>query len=338
MIRYFDNFDLKPYNTFAINAKASSFFEFTEIEDLLDFIGNKQMPSDFLVIGGGSNLLFINDFNGLIIYPNIPGISVQREDRNHVYVEAGAGVKWDDLVDYAVKYNFGGVENLSDIPGKVGASPVQNIGAYGVEVKDCICSVKGVFVETGQQFEFLNKDCKFGYRDSIFKNELKNKIVVTSVTYKLDKFPEFNLEYGALKKEVESKGEVNLQNVRQAVIQIRGSKLPDPAVLGNAGSFFKNPVVEQETVDRLKSEFSNLPVYESQEAGKLKVAAGWLIDQCGWKGYREGNVGVHQDQALVLVNYGNAAGREIIDLANKIQNSVFDKFGISISPEVNVIH
>ncbi len=337
MIRLFENFDLKPYNTFAINAKASSFFEFTEIEDLLAFIDNKQIPSNYFVIGGGSNLLFINDFDGLIIYPNIPGISVQNEDRNHVYVEAGAGVKWDELVDYAVKYELGGVENLSNIPGKVGASPVQNIGAYGVEVKDCIHSVKGVFVETGQQFEFFNDECRFGYRDSIFKNELKNKIVVTSVTYRLDKFPEFNLEYGALNKEVELLGEVNLNNVRKAVIQIRDSKLPDPKVLGNAGSFFKNPVVEPETVESLKSRFSNLPVYESQEAGKLKVAAGWLIDQCGWKGYREGNVGVHQDQALVLVNYGNATGSEIVSLAQKIQNSVFEKFGISISPEVNII-
>jgi len=337
MIRYFEKFDLKPYNTFGIRAKADSFFEFTETDDLLAFIGNKQIPSDFFVIGGGSNLLFVSDFNGLIIYPNIPGISIKDEDRNHVYVEAGAGVVWDDLIDYAVKCGFGGVENLSNIPGKVGASPVQNIGAYGVEVKDCIHSVKGVFVDNGQQFEFVNDECRFGYRDSIFKNELKNKIVVTSVTYKLDKFPEFNLEYGALKHEVESFGEVNLQNIRRSVIQIRDSKLPDPKLLGNAGSFFKNPVIEPEIVDRLKSKFGNFPVYESQEAGKLKVAAGWLIDQCGWKGYRDGDVGVHKDQALVLVNYGNASGHDVVNLSQKIQNSVFEKFGISISPEVNII-
>jgi UDP-N-acetylmuramate dehydrogenase len=337
MIRYKENLNLKQYNSFGIEVIAKSFFEFTEKEDLIEFLSKNRLSEKRLILGGGSNLLFITDFDGLIIFPNIPGIGLVNEDRNHIYIEAGAGEKWDDLVSFVVKYDLGGLENLSNIPGNVGASTVQNIGAYGIEAKDHIFLVKGVDLTTGSEVEFSNEDCRFGYRDSIFKNELMGNFVVTSVVFKLDKFPEFSLDYGSLKSEVEKLGEINLVNIRQAVINIRTSKLPDPEKIGNAGSFFKNPVVLNDMAERLQVQFPNIPVYESQQTGMTKLAAGWLIDQCGWKGYREGDAGVHKDQALVLVNYGNATGKEIFSLSEKIKDSVFEKFGVELEPEVYVI-
>jgi UDP-N-acetylmuramate dehydrogenase len=337
MIRYKENLHLKQYNSFGIEVIAKSFFEFTEKEDLIEFLSKNRLPEKRLILGGGSNLLFTSDFDGLIIYPNIPGIGLINEDRNHIYIEAGAGEKWDDLVSFVVKYDLGGQENLSNIPGNVGASTVQNIGAYGIEAKDHIFLVKGVDLTTGGEVELSNEECRFGYRDSIFKSELKGNFVVTSVVFKLDKFPEFSLDYGSLKSEVEKLGNINLANIRQAVINIRTSKLPDPEKIGNAGSFFKNPVVLNDLAERLKVQYANIPVYESQLPGMTKLAAGWLIDQCGWKGYREGDAGVHKDQALVLVNYGNATGKEIFSLSEKIKSSVFEKFGVLLEPEVNVI-
>jgi UDP-N-acetylmuramate dehydrogenase len=337
MIRLLNNFDLLQNNTFHLKAIAKNYFEFTESEELLFFLEKGYLTEPYLILGGGSNMLFQNNFDGLVIHPNIPGIFQVNEDRNHIYLEAGAGVEWDELVDYAVKYDLGGLENLSLIPGKVGASPVQNIGAYGVEVKDCIHLVKGIDLHSGKREEFFNADCKFGYRNSIFKNELKNQIVVTSVVFKLDKFPVFILDYGALKSEVEKLGDLTLANVRKAVITIRESKLPDPKLIGNAGSFFKNPIVDQLKADKLKEEYANVPIYNSSEHGKVKLAAGWLIDQCGWKGYRLGDAGVHTDQALVLVNYGNATGIEILSLSEKIRSSVFEKFGVLLEPEVNMV-
>jgi UDP-N-acetylmuramate dehydrogenase len=337
MIRLKENLNIKPYNSFGIEANAKSFFEFTEKEDLCEFLSKNELPEKILILGGGSNLLFISDFDGLVIYPNIPGIGLINEDRNHIYIEAGAGEKWDDLVSMSVKYELGGLENLSNIPGNVGASSIQNIGAYGKESKDFIYQVRGVDLFSGEEVEFQNVDCHFGYRDSIFKNELKGKIVVTSVVFKLDKFPEYSLDYGSLKTEVEKLGDINLATIRQAVINIRSSKLPDPVKLGNAGSFFKNPVVNKDVAEKLQLQFAKIPVYESQQPEKVKLAAGWLIDQCGWKGYREGDAGVHKDQALVLVNYGKATGKEIYLLSEKIKESVFEKFGVELEPEVNIV-
>jgi UDP-N-acetylmuramate dehydrogenase len=337
MIRFLENLDLKPYNSFGISVSARSFFEFTEREDLVEFLQTNKLPEKKISLGGGSNFLFTADFDGMIIHPNIPGLGLVTEDRNHIYVEAGAGEKWDDLVDFAVKYQLGGLENLSNIPGNVGASPVQNIGAYGKEAKDHIWLVKGVDLTTGAMVEFTNEQCCFGYRDSIFKNDLKNRIIVTSVVFQLDKFPEYNLDYGALKAETEILGEVNLANIRQAVINIRSSKLPDPVKIGNAGSFFKNPVVGSSIAENLKVKYGSIPLYVSSELGKVKVAAGWLIEQCGWKGFRDGDAGVHNDQALVLVNYGNASGGDILALSEKIKTTVFEKFGVMLEAEVNVV-
>ncbi len=337
MIRLLDNYDLTAYNTFRIRAKAKKFFEFTEPDELIFFLQEGGLPGNFFVLGGGSNLLLKNDFNGLIIYPNIPGVGEVGEDRNHIFLEAGAGVEWDELVRLSVVFELGGLENLSLIPGKVGAAPVQNVGAYGVEAKEYIHLVRAVDLQTGQKVEFTNEQCRFGYRDSIFKNELKNKVVITSVVFKLDKFPEYNLEYGALKAEVDKAGETTLQNVRDAVIRIREAKLPDPEKIGNGGSFFKNPVVNDDVAKKLKDEYKGMPAYPSGIDDKTKLAAGWLIDQCGWKGYREGNVGVHSEQALVLVNYGGATGAEVVALAEKIKQSVNRKFGIELMPEVNII-
>ncbi|MGQ8335074.1 UDP-N-acetylmuramate dehydrogenase [Sunxiuqinia sp. A32] len=338
MIRFKEHYSLQQYNTFGIDAKARYFFEFTELEDLMVFQDSNSSFKDLpvLLLGGGSNLLFVNDFNGVVIHSNVPGIKQVNEDRNHVWLEVGAGEDWDAFVDYCVRNDFYGLENLSLIPGNVGAAPVQNIGAYGVEVQDYIDTVKGYDLQTQTEYDVSASECKFAYRNSIFKNELKNRFVVCSVVFRLDKFPEFKLNYGHLKSEVEKYGEVTAQNVRKAVIQIRESKLPDPEEFGNAGSFFKNPVVSNEEAEALKSKHELIPLYPSGD-GLTKVAAGWLIEQSGWKGFREGDAGVHEKQALVLVNYGNATGQEIFQLSEKIKQSVFEKFGIELEREVNVI-
>ncbi|HAZ04327.1 MAG: UDP-N-acetylenolpyruvoylglucosamine reductase [Bacteroidetes bacterium GWF2_42_66] len=338
MIRFQKNFSLKSYNTFGIDACAKYFFEFTELNDLTEFLSLDTSPEDepVLIMGGGSNLLFLNDFDGMIFHVNIPGIKLIDESRNQVWIEAGAGVNWDELVEYSVFYRWGGMENLSLIPGKVGAAPVQNIGAYGVEAKDLIETVNGFDLKTMSEYSISAHDCRFAYRDSIFKHELKNRFLVTSVVFRLEKFPEYKLDYGDLKNETEKLGAVNVRNIRRAVVGIRESKLPDPKVNGNAGSFFKNPVVDVALAEKLKSEFGTIPVYPSAD-GKVKLAAGWLIDRCGWKGFRDGDAGVHEKQALVLVNYGNATGRQIFDLSEKIKQSVLNKFGVELEREVNVI-
>lgn len=338
MIRFQKNFSLKNYNTFGIEARARSFFEFTELNDLTDFVttDSNWENESILILGGGSNLLFLNDFSGMVIHANIPGIKKVNENQNQVWVEAGAGVNWDELVEYSVFYGWGGMENLSLIPGKVGAAAVQNIGAYGMEAQNLIETVNGFDLKTMSEYSISAHECSFDYRDSIFKQKLKNRFIITSVVFKLDKFPEYNLGYGDLKNEVEKLGAINVRNIRKAVIGIRESKLPEPKIIGNAGSFFKNPVVGNDTAEQLKLKHGNLPVYASTE-GKSKLAAGWLIDQCGWKGYRDDDAGVHEKQALVLVNYGNATGQQIFDLSEKIKQSVFEKFGIELEREVNVI-
>ena len=338
MIRFLENHSLKSYNTFGVDALAGYFFELTDPMDLMVFLQSNKTWKDekIFILGGGSNVLFTGDFNGLVIHPNVPGINIVKEDPWNVWLEAGAGVEWDEFVGYCVSCGFGGLENLSLIPGKVGAAPVQNIGAYGREVCDLIESVSGFTLISAEQATLTAEQCNFAYRDSIFKKELKDKFIITSVLFKLDKYPEFVLDYSGLESEVRKLGEVSLINIRQAVINIRSAKLPDTKKIGNAGSFFKNPVVEVAIADGLKSRYPDMPLY-AVDKDKSKLAAGWLIEQCGWKGFRDGDAGVHDRQALVLVNHGNASGNEIYNLSEKIRKSVFDKFGIDLAHEVNLI-
>ncbi|TKG88909.1 UDP-N-acetylmuramate dehydrogenase [Puteibacter caeruleilacunae] len=338
MIRFFENYSLRKHTTFGIEAKAKFFFEFTESSDLIEMI---QANASFqevnkLIIGGGSNYLFTQDFDGIVLHPNIPGIRILQDDGRYVSVEAGAGVVWDDFVDYCVNEGLGGVENLSLIPGCVGAAPVQNIGAYGVEAKDVIERVNVVDLKTAERYSMHHTECKFGYRNSIFKHELKDKVIVSSVEFRLERQNTVNLAYGRLKDEVSKYGDPTIKNVRKAVVAIRESKLPDPLEMGNAGSFFMNPVVEESHVNDLLQNYPDMPYYDVDGVRK-KLAAGWLIEQCGFKGCRKGDAGVHQDQALVLVNYGKAGGQEILDLSEEIRTAVDKKFGVILQREVIVV-
>jgi len=328
---------LLPYNTFGINAKADYFIEYDSIADLqavlqMDIVKQNRI----LHIGSGSNLLFLKDFEGVVLHSAIKDITGTREDVDSAYLEVGSGVVWDDLVAYCVLNGLGGIENLSLIPGEVGASAVQNIGAYGVEVQDIILEVNAVEIETATVRTFSNEECHYGYRSSIFKNELKGKYIITSVLFRLDKKPKFKLNYQHLEEEVLKCGEVNLQTIRQTIIAVRESKLPDPKVLGNAGSFFMNPIIAKTLFVSLQEKYPNIPHYVVSETEE-KVPAGWLIDQCGWKGKQIGRAGVHDKQALVLVNLGGATGAEIVHLAEQIQSSVKETFGIELRPEVNYI-
>ena len=338
MIRFSENHSLKAHNTFGIDAKAKYYFEFTELEDLQVFLNsNKSWKEEkLIVLGEGSNILFMNDFDGLVIHPNVPGMNPVWEDRNHEWFEVGAGEVWDEFVEFAVNQGLGGAENLSLIPGKMGAAPVQNIGAYGQEVCRLVEKVKGFDLEKGCAVEFPATECGFAYRNSVFKNYLRNRFIITSVILRMDKFPEFNLGYGQLEEKVNEKGGASLHNIREAVIEIRSSKLPDVKELGNAGSFFKNPVVDKKMADQLLVTSPDIPVYPGGE-GKYKLAAGWLIEQAGWKGKRIGDAGVHEQQALVLVNYGNASGKDIYALSKEICKSVSEKFGVTLEREVNCI-
>jgi len=338
MIRFSEDYSLKQLNTFGIDARAKYFFEFTEPDDLLVFLNSNESLKEekLIVIGEGSNILFLNDFDGLVIHPNIPGIQIVKEDRQNICIEVGAGEIWDEFVQYIVDFGLGGIENLSLIPGSVGAAPVQNIGAYGQEVGNVVARVKGFDLATKLTPEFSGEQCEFGYRSSIFKSALKNSFIITSVVFRLEKFPEYILNYGQVEEKAKAKGEVNLKTIREAIIEIRQSKLPDVKELGNAGSFFKNPEVDTEFAEQLKLQFENIPVYPAKN-GKTKLAAGWLIEKAGWKGIREGAVGVHEKQALVLVNYGNATGQQIYDFSEKIKQSVFEKFGVDLEREVNCV-
>jgi UDP-N-acetylmuramate dehydrogenase len=338
MIRFSENYSLKQHNTFGIEARAKYFFEFTDVEDLSVFLNSNETIKDekIIIIGEGSNILYLNDFDGLVIHPNLPGIQIIKEDRQNIWIEVGAGEVWDEFVQYSVDYQLGGIENLSLIPGSVGAAPVQNIGAYGQEVGNIVEKVKGFDLKTNMPVEFSAEQCEFGYRSSIFKSKLKNSFIITSVVFRLEKFPEFVLNYGQVEEKVKEKGEVNLHTIREAIIKIRQSKLPDVKELGNAGSFFKNPEVELAIAEKLKTQYENLPVYPTK-TGFAKLAAGWLIEKAGWKGMREGDVGVHEKQALVLVNYGNSTGQQIYDFSEKIKQSVFVKFGVELEREVNCI-
>lgn len=331
------NISLKKFNTFGVDYIADCMIHVkTEKEAIALFKGEISWKKPLLVMGSGSNILFTCDFKGTILLVEFGGIKIEGKTGDNVIISAGAGVSWDNLVEWTVKNGFSGLENLSLIPGTVGATPVQNIGAYGIEVKGLIEKVKTICISDGSIRLFNKAECEFGYRNSIFKKSEKGRYLVTRVYYKLMVSPLLNLSYDSLKEEVISLGGETLINVRQAVINIRRKKLPDPDVIGNAGSFFKNPVVTCAVADRLKIEYPGIPWYEDQP-GLVKLAAGWLIDQCGWKGKRTGDAGVHDKQALVLVNYGKATGKEIYYLSEKIKNSVRVKFGVELDREVEVV-
>lgn len=328
---------LLPFNTFGIDVKTDYLIEYFSVEELSAILKSELVTSSRLLhVGSGSNLLFLNDFDGVVLHSQLKSIDLLTTDEQSVYVEVGAGVVWDDFVDFAVNKGWGGVENLSLIPGETGAAAVQNIGAYGVEVQSVIDRVKTVEVESGEIREFSNAECEYGYRESIFKTMLKGKYIVTSVVFRLECVPTFTLDYQHLEDEVRKNGDLSLANVRQTIIAIRQSKLPDPAVQGNAGSFFMNPVIPKSLFVQLQSQFPEMPHYYVSETDE-KVPAAWLIDKCGWKGKQIGKAAVHDKQALVLVNKGGATGAEIVFLAEQIQLSVKEKFGIELRPEVNYI-
>jgi len=328
---------LLPYNTFGIDVKADYLIEYDSASDLQAVLQSEVVKNNrILHIGSGSNLLFLDNFKGVILHSAIHSIDKVQEDADSVSLEVGSSVKWDDFVGYCVDNGLGGVENLSLIPGEVGASAVQNIGAYGVEVQDVIEKVNTLDLETTDFRTFSNEECRYGYRESVFKNELKAKYIITSVVFRLNKIPEYKLNYQHLEEEVLKNGPVNLQNIRKTIISIRESKLPDPKVSGNAGSFFMNPVITKDLFNSLLERYPQIPHYNVSETAE-KIPAAWLIDQCGWKGKHIGNAGVHAKQALVLVNLGGATGSEIVYLAEQIQLSVKAKFGIDLKAEVNYI-
>lgn len=331
------NISLKKYNSFGLDYKARYLVEArTEKEAASLFDGKIRLTGPILIMGGGSNLLFTHDYCGTIIVPGFKGIKCEKKPDDFIVISAGAGVLWDRLVEWSVSKGYSGLENLSLIPGLVGAAPVQNIGAYGVEARDTIVRVKTISTHDGSIRFFANDECEFGYRNSIFKNREKGNYLVTRVYFRLKTNPIPDLAYGALKDEVMKLGEPSLKNVRQAVINIRRSKLPDPAKIGNAGSFFKNPVVESKVAENLRNRFTGLPCY-TDSTGSVKLAAGWMIEQCGWKGKRINDAGVHEKQALVLVNYGRATGKDLLDISEKIKLSVYEKFGIQLEREVEII-
>ena len=334
-----ENYSLKKLNTFGIDAYGRYFMELKNLSEIQEILSERTFSNTpKLILGGGSNLLFTRNFDGLILKNDLQGIEVIKEDDDHYYIKAGAGVGWHDLVMHCIANNYGGLENLSLIPGKVGASPMQNIGAYGVEIKDHFYELEAIHVADKTVRIFNNADCKFGYRESVFKHELKNKYIITSVTYKLLKKPVLNTSYGAIEKELEGMGvkELSIQAISKAVCNIRSGKLPNPAEIGNAGSFFKNPEVVLAQYEFLKTQFPAIVGYDLDN-GNVKLAAGWLIEQCGWKGQTFGDAGVHKLQALVLVNYNNAQGNEIYELSQKILDSVKSKFGVLLEREVNII-
>jgi len=341
MLNIQSHVSLKPYNTFGIHANARYWVEVNSEEDLqtvLQLSDYSNQPK--LILGGGSNVLLCHDFDGLVVKINIQGIDVTREDDDHVYVTAGAGVNWHALVLFCVGRGYAGMENLALIPGTVGAAPMQNIGAYGVELEQVFESLTAVHITTSERKTFTHADCAFGYRESVFKRALKGQYIITSVTFQLAKRPIFHTRYGAIQETLTEMGvtdeTLSIKAISDAVIRIRRSKLPDPAQIGNAGSFFKNPEIPKDQFDKLNAVYPTLPGYPIGD-DVVKVPAGWLIEQAGWKGYRSGDAGVHAKQALVLVNYDKATGDEIMALAKKVQQSVLEKFGITISPEVNVI-
>lgn len=331
------DFSLNTLNTFQVDVTAARYARFDAANEIVDFLRKENLGSQRrLVLGGGSNLLFLDDFDGIVLHPLLKGVDVVEVDHQDLRIRAMAGENWDDLVALAVANNWGGIENLSLIPGNVGASAVQNIGAYGVEVKDVIDRVEAISMKSLKKVTFSSSDCGFGYRTSHFKGLWAGQFIVTAVIFKLSRKPEFVLDYPGLRKAVGDLGSIHLKTLRDAVITIRQRKLPDPSVLGNAGSFFKNPVVDRRILDGLLTVYPDLPHYP-QGKDQFKLAAGWLIERCGWKGRHVGRAAVHDRQALVLVNMGGATGREIFDLGEQVRRSVHASCGIDLEQEVLVV-
>lgn len=354
----FSNYPLITLNTFGIEVSAKEFIEVKNDQELSQIVEKQKLGSkQLLFLGGGSNILFTGDFQGTVIKISTKGKEIVSEDEENVIIKVAAGEDWDELVEYCVNKGWGGLENLSGIPGQVGSSPIQNIGAYGTEMRDHFAALEGISLCTGERFNYDAERCQFGYRDSIFKRALKGRVVITHVLFRLKKKPVLNLGYLALKQKLLASPieEISINSIRKAVLEIRSLKLPDPRMIGNAGSFFKNPVVKDSVLSELKERypgivFFEVPGFQSSivpnctpdtalrpPAAGYKLAAGWLIEQCGWKGFRDGDAGVHTDQALVLVNYGKATGMQIMELAGKIQRSVKEKFGVLLEREVNVV-
>ena len=335
-----ENVDLQSLNTFGLKVSTSRFVTITSIEDAKAlFLSPLFRTNKHLILGGGSNMLFTKDFDGLVVKVELNGIEILNESEDAVTLKVGAGENWHQFVLYCVERNWGGVENLSLIPGTVGAAPIQNIGAYGVEIKKIITSVEAIEIDTGKVKTYSNSECNFGYRDSIFKQSEKDKYLISSITLRLTKRNhEFNTSYGAIEEILTQQGisHPTVKSISDAVIQIRRSKLPDPQVVGNAGSFFKNPTIDNKLYESIKKDYPSFPSYPSAD-GMVKIPAAWLIEQCGWKGKTFDHIGVHKNQALVLVNYGGGEGKKIWQLALDIKASVQQKFNIALQPEVNVI-
>ncbi len=338
MLQIQENVSLKNFNTFGVEANARYFVEINRTEELAElFLDPQWKTTKTLVLGGGSNMLLLNDFDGLVIRINIRGIE-HRISHNDVFIEAGAGEVWNDLVNFCVQRDYAGLENLSLIPGSVGASPIQNIGAYGVELKDVFRSCLAFERATGQFKTFTKEDCRFDYRESVFKSELKDQYIIVSVKFQLSLIPHLNLKYGAIEQELANRGitEPTIHDVSQVVSHIRVSKLPDPSTIGNAGSFFKNPIISAEEFAAVEGKFPEVVHYPAGH-GQVKLAAGWLIEQCGWKGKVAGHTGTWKNQALVLVNHGGATGNEVYTFSSQIIDSVYAKFGVILQREVNII-
>lgn len=330
------NISLKSYNTFGIDVKARRFVDITSLNELKKVIRSEKY---FFIISGGSNLLLTKDIDKLVIHLNTKGIEVVQENSNDILIKVQAGENWHEFVLWCIDHNYGGVENLSLIPGNIGTAPIQNIGAYGVELKDSMHNLEALEIDTLNTKTFTNKNCEFGYRNSVFKNELKGKYIITSVTFKLTKNThKLNSSYGAIRSELDKGNIINptIKDISKAVIAIRQSKLPDPKEIGNSGSFFKNPIISTTDFKNLQKTYPDAPHYVVSK-NDIKVPAGWLVEQCGFKGKRFGDAGVHKKQALVLVNYNNATGREIFELSKKIQKTVLEKFEIQLEAEVNII-
>lgn len=336
-MEFLNNVDLQHLTTFKTSCLCDTYTIITSLEQAKDFVKENKNEA-VLVLGGGSNILFTQDYHGVVVKNEIKGITVVKEDNQHIWVKVGAGEVWDELVSYCVQQGWAGIENLSLIPGTVGASPIQNIGAYGVEIKEVFEELTAVSLESGEEETFNYADCDFGYRWSVFKGKLKGKYIITDVTYRLNKTPNFKTSYGAIQQKLDEKGitELSIAAIREVVCEIRRSKLPNPDEIGNAGSFFKNPELPKSEFERLQNLHPNVPNYPVSET-IIKVPAGWLIDQCGWKGKRFGNIGVYDKQALVLVNYGEKEGSKVKELAYQIKDSVWEKFQVTIEPEVNIL-
>ncbi len=332
------NISLKPFNTFGIDVNANRFATFSSVEELKSLLSQRESNEPLLILGGGSNVLLTKSFEGLVLKNEIKGFELVSENSVEVVVESGAGEVWHQLVMNCIENGYAGLENLSLIPGSVGASPMQNIGAYGVEIKDVFEYLDAYEISTGKIKRFSKEDCAFGYRESVFKNIYKDQFVICKVAFRLSKNPKINTSYGAIESELQKMGisEPTIRDVSKAVISIRQSKLPDPNVLGNAGSFFKNPVVDESLVEKIKATYADVPNYPA-ESGKRKLAAGWLIETAGWKGKIMDTCGVHKLQALVLVNYGGSTGKQVYDLSSQIIDDVYHKFGVRLEREVNIL-